>query len=176
MCVCLVCGFCVCGWFDGRSRIVLVLLLLLSFCSMGGREGCWYRFWKRLELGLFWFCLRGLLLLQIVVVVLVLVLLYFFLVFSCLISGATRESSNIHNLEYKFDKYGHMQCLMLILKQEEGHSGPPGVTFNAPAGHPVLSHARFGATRGALALLQARTSVLVPCSAAGRPSSQSAKV
>lgn len=69
-----------------------------------------------------------------------------------------------------------MQCLMLILKQEEGHSGPPGVTFNAPAGHPVLSHARLGAARGALALLQAGTAVLVPGPAAGRPPGQPAKV
>lgn len=36
MCVCLVCGFCVCGWFDGRSRIVLVVVVF--FCSRVGGE------------------------------------------------------------------------------------------------------------------------------------------
>lgn len=81
------------------------------------------------------------------------------------------------NAEYKFDKYGHMQCLMLILKQQEGHSGPPSVTFNAPAGHPVLSHARLGARCGSLAIaLQSGGTVFVPGAATRSPSSQATEV
>lgn len=70
-----------------------------------------------------------------------------------------------------------MQCLMLILKEQEGDSGPPGVTFNAPAGHPVLSHARLGAGRGALAVaLQPGRTVIVPGSTGRGPARQSTEI
>uniref|UniRef100_A0A2M4DMB2 Putative secreted protein n=1 Tax=Anopheles darlingi TaxID=43151 RepID=A0A2M4DMB2_ANODA len=92
----------------------------------------------------------------------------------CVVAASRlRESSNI----YKFDKYGHMQCLMLILKEQEGDPGPPGVTLDATAGHPVLSHARLGAGRRTLAVaLQPGCAIVVPGTAGCRPAGQSTEI